>query len=79
MTTQQRAYDSLVGQASDPMRECAMLGLNRVEPGEPDKSLLYIKLDINTPCGQQMPPGGAVSEQVRERVREWILQGAKND
>ena len=79
MTTQQAAYDSLVGHASDPTRPCATLGLKRVEPGKPDESLLWLKLDINAPCGQQMPPGGSLPQEVRDRVRDWIAQGAKND
>lgn len=79
MTSQQSAYDSLVGHASDPTRECAKLGLNRVEPGEPEKSLMWLKLDINAPCGQQMPPGGTLPQAVVDRVHDWIAQGAKND
>jgi hypothetical protein len=79
MTSQQSAYDSLVGQTSDPTRDCAMLNLKRVEPGEPERSLLYLKLDIAAPCGQQMPPGGTVPQKVRDRVRDWIMLGAKND
>lgn len=77
--TKDAAWATLVGQPSNPMRECAKLGKQRVVPGEPDNSLLYLKLDINAPCGQQMPPGGALSDAARERVRQWIMMGAKND
>ena len=79
MTTQQAAYDSLVDQPSDPNRECAMLGLKRVVPGDPDKSLFYLKLDINAPCGQQMPIGGVLTPKTVTRIRDWIAMGAKND
>jgi hypothetical protein len=77
--TKEAAWATLVGQPSNPMYECAKLGKQRVVPGDPDNSLLYLKLDINSPCGQQMPPGGSLSDTARERVREWILNGAKND
>jgi hypothetical protein len=79
MATKQGAYDSLVDHASDPTRPCAMLGKKRVVPGDPMNSLLYIKLDINVTCGQQMPPGGQLSQAARDRIRDWIMMGAKND
>jgi hypothetical protein len=79
MATQESAWNSLVNQPSNPARECAQLGKQRVVPNDPDNSLLYLKLDMNAPCGQQMPPGGQLSRVARERVRTWIAMGAKND
>jgi hypothetical protein len=79
MATKQGAYDSLVDQMSDATRPCGMLGKKRVVPGDPLNSLLYIKLDINVKCGQQMPPGGQLSDEARDRIRDWIMLGAKND
>ena len=58
---------------------CAMLGKKRVVPHEPDESLLYLKLTVDAPCGQQMPPGGQLRDDAREQVRAWIEAGAKNN
>jgi len=80
MATRELAYASLVDQASNPRNmNCAPLGLKRVVPGKPDESLLYLKLDINAPCGQQMPPGGTLTQELRDEVRDWIANGAKDD
>lgn len=79
MSSMQAAYNSLVNQPSDPSRPCADQGYERVVPGEPEASLMYLKLNIRPPCGQQMPPGGQLSERARDRVRDWILKGAQND
>jgi len=56
-----------------------MFDSQRVVPHEPENSLLYRKLAQTAPCGQQMPPGGQLSLAARERVREWIMLGAKDD
>lgn len=80
MSTREAAYDALVDHESNPKNQaCAELGLKRVEPGDPAKSLLYLKLDIHAPCGQQMPPGGLLPEDQRNEVRGWIAAGAPND
>jgi len=80
MATRESAYTSLVDQNSNPNNmSCAPLGLKRVKPGAPEESLLYLKLDINAPCGQQMPPGGTLKKELQEEVRAWITHGAKND
>jgi len=56
--------------------------LHRVEPGEPERSLLYQKLTAatrGTPVdGSPMPSGGAppLSEAHLEAVRRWIRAGA---
>jgi hypothetical protein len=79
MASKQGAYESLVNQPSSPMGKCMALGKQRVVPNDPDNSLLYLKLDINSPCGQQMPPGGQLSQKARDRIRDWIAMGAKDD
>jgi len=79
MSSRDAAYRTLVDRPSSPTAECATLGKKRVLPGDPDESLLYLKLDINAPCGQQMPPGGAVSDDARQLVRDWIAAGAPDD
>lgn len=73
------AYANLVGVPSGDKEGylCAGSGLKRVEPGDPDKSLMYLKITA-PPCGGKMPPaafGTATPEQVA-LVRQWILDGA---
>jgi hypothetical protein len=79
MATKESAYASLVDQPALAEGQCAKLNKLRVAPNDPDNSLLYLKLSQTAPCGQQMPPGGLFKPDARERLREWILQGAKND
>jgi hypothetical protein len=81
MASKQGAYDSLINQPSSPppTGKCMMLGKQRVVPKEPENSLMYLKLDSTAPCGQQMPPGGQLSQKARDRIRDWIAMGAKND
>jgi uncharacterized membrane protein len=73
------AHANLVGVPSGKKEGylCAGSELNRVQPGEPEKSLIYLKL-TNPPCGGKMPPaafGTTTPEQV-ELVRQWIADGA---
>jgi hypothetical protein len=51
----------------------------RVVPGDPDKSLLYLKLAGHPPCGDPMPATGALDAAKVEIVRSWIAAGAKKD
>lgn len=59
--------------------ECATSGLERVVPGDPDNSLLYLKLVPNPPCGDQMPVMSSLKDEQIELVRQWIAAGANND
>jgi hypothetical protein len=73
------AYTNLVGMPSggEATYKCRDCGLLRVQPGAPERSLLYLKLTL-PPCGSKMPPaafGQVTAEQV-EMVRLWIAQGA---
>jgi hypothetical protein len=73
------AYANLVGVPAGAAAGnlCRDSGLLRVQPGDPDASLIYLKL-TNPPCGSQMPPAAfvqATPEQV-EVVRQWIADGA---
>lgn len=70
------AYQNLVGVPSEGSR------FNRVEPGSPHTSALYLKLlkatepETDIP-GASMPSGlGAIPTQLLEAVREWIVQAA---
>jgi hypothetical protein len=58
---------------------CASSGLARVVPGDPDESLLYLKLLEDPPCGVRMPVGGALDQEQIDQVREWISRGANDD
>lgn len=62
-------------------------GKKRVVPGDPENSLLYLKLANRAPCGEAgMPiPGatrmesGLFNPRQLEVVRSWIAAGAKKD
>jgi mono/diheme cytochrome c family protein len=72
------AYDALVG---NPSRQSPALLL--VEPGEPDRSYLVIKIDDNVPnvasvrvgdlMPQRLPP---LSRTDIDTIRQWIAEGA---
>ena len=69
-----QAYDNIVKVESSR-------GIALIEPGDPNKSYLYLKLladaDID---GNRMPPGGPfLTPDALEAVRAWIEQGAPND
>ena len=52
----------------------------RVEPGRPDRSYLYCKLQPDCPdrVGARMPADGApLSTADLEAVRRWIAAGAR--
>jgi uncharacterized membrane protein len=73
------AYTNLVGVRAGAAEGnlCRDSGLLRVQPGDPDHSLIYLKL-TKPPCGSQMPPAAfapPTQEQV-ELVRQWIADGA---
>ena len=73
------AYSSLVDvpAGSAEANQCKNSGLVRVKPGDPEHSLMYLKL-TKPPCGSQMPPAAVAQptpEQV-ELVRKWIADGA---
>ncbi len=52
----------------------------RVVPGNPDESLLYLKLNQEPPCGNAMPGSGTpLSQDLITLVHDWIAAGAQND
>jgi hypothetical protein len=79
MSSPATAYTSLVNTpaAGDA---CAGHGV-RVIPGEPDASILYLKVSLNNPlCGARMPLGGpALSDAQLSQIRDWINAGAPDD
>ncbi len=92
MSTRVRAFWSLVGQPSlGPA--CFQQG-TRVVPGDPDASILYLKVSMTTPkCGSQMPAdraklltlgsamfsGTALALDQQQLIRSWIEEGAQNN
>jgi len=76
--TASAARGTLIGRAASGS-ECASSGLPLVTPGQPDKSLLYLKLTDMPQCGSRMPPTGGLSAADVERVRAWIANGAADD
>jgi outer membrane protein assembly factor BamB len=59
--------------------ECASAGIPMVTAGNPDQSLLYLKLLAMPPCGSRMPPTAALPAADVERIRTWIASGAADD
>lgn len=78
VATPELAYQTLVN-APATSDACRSTGLMRVAPGQPDQSLLYLKI-TNPPCGKQMPLSFGTSTPLDprkiEQIREWILRGA---
>lgn len=53
----------------------------RVKPFSPDSSFLYIKItDPGKNQGERMPQGGTpLAQKEIDAIRQWILDGAKNN
>ncbi|HEY2154303.1 MAG TPA: hypothetical protein VGH33_01645, partial [Isosphaeraceae bacterium] len=79
MTSKDVAYKAMVGVISYGP-DCADSGLTIVKPGDPDASLLYLKVTM-PPCGNRMPAAyfPPLDTRQTEQVREWIAQGALDD
>ncbi len=76
---QQTAYAELVGVAAMGTA-CADTEMLRVDPGNPDGSLLMNKVSAAEPiCGDTMPIAGMLDPDQIDRIREWIVDGAAND
>lgn len=75
------SYDALIGVA--PSNSIAAAdGMQRVYPGEPDKSFLYMKLahGLTEGMGLAMPWGGPyLDESSLEVIRAWIRAGAPRE
>ena len=93
LSSKVRAYWSLVGlPCMGP--NCQQTGM-RVAPGQPDSSIMYLKLLAPPPCGTQMPAdttgystngtsdltfsGPALSSDELGRIHEWIQEGAQDN
>jgi hypothetical protein len=78
LTTKDLAYEALVG-APATGTLCGPTGLERVDPGHPETSLLYLKI-TDPPCGSKMPLqyGAPVVLDPRQlsQIHDWIAAGA---
>ncbi|HET8938401.1 MAG TPA: hypothetical protein VFN67_33385 [Polyangiales bacterium] len=74
------AYGNLVNKpaGNEETFKCKGIGLMRVAPGDPENSLMYLKISARPPCGNKMPPGmfGTATPEQIELVRQWIMEGA---
>lgn len=50
-----------------------------VVPGEPENSVLYLKLTGAPGVGDRMPQGGTLDADALETVRRWIADGAPDN
>ena len=53
--------------------------LQRVIPGNPEQSVLYLKIIGDGSVGNRMPEGGVLDVDTIEQFRMWIVQGAENN
>ncbi len=51
----------------------------RVVSGNPEQSVLYLKIIGDASVGNRMPLGGALDLDTMEQFRVWIAQGAQNN
>jgi hypothetical protein len=77
LSDQATTYKALVSAMSSEESVCK--DMTRVTPGDPMKSLLYLKLSSMQTCGMPMPPGTPLSAEIVSMIRDWIMAGAKDD
>jgi hypothetical protein len=53
--------------------------LNRIEPGQPEQSWLYLKITAQQDVGDPMPPSGGLPQATSDLVRTWIEEGAEDN
>lgn len=77
LSDQATTYKALVSAMSSEASVCK--DMTRVTPGDPMKSLLYLKLSGMQPCGMPMPPGTPLSAEIVGMIKDWITAGAMDD
>jgi len=59
---------------------CFASGLKRVKKGDPEHSLIVLKLSGNAPCGAPMPKNAdPIAEDALSLLKSWIRAGAPDD
>ncbi len=55
--------------------------MDRIEPGDPERSFVLLKVrDATPPAGQQMPTGGPYLSQAEvDVIADWITEGAMDN
>jgi hypothetical protein len=86
MSNKDHTYQQLVGVPASGAKcgDAGLAGLLRVDPGHPETSLLYLKVENPPPaglCGDPMPSGNSLplEDPDIEQIRQWIAQGATNN
>ena len=51
----------------------------RVTPGDTTNSYLVMKLEGRGTVGSEMPPGGTLSAEEIQRIKDWIDNGAEDN
>ncbi|MBT8259518.1 MAG: hypothetical protein KJO49_13650 [Bacteroidia bacterium] len=51
----------------------------RIEPFSPENSVLWHKINDDGVFGGGMPPNGSLSNFEKQKIEEWILQGAQDN
>jgi hypothetical protein len=71
-STAQELEDATIAKLSEG-DACANSGISRVEPGHPERSLLWLKLRPGPPCGIVMPPNHGLTDAEIDAVGSWIM------
>jgi hypothetical protein len=80
ITSKDEGYRALV---NAPAQGPGCAGLQRVDPGHPETSLLYLKI-TSPPCGSKMPLlytglSGSLDPPQVDQIGQWIEAGALNN
>jgi len=69
------SHDAIVDVAANESQT-----LDRIEPGSPDESYLYLKINPSPPSGSRMPLGAdPLTDEQIATVNFWIEQGAEDN
>jgi len=86
MSSKDHTYEQLISVPASGAKcgDAGLAGLLRVEPGHPETSLLYLKVENPPPaglCGDPMPSGNSLPLEALdiEQIRQWIVLGATNN
>jgi hypothetical protein len=85
LDSRDNSYEQMVNVPADGpyCGDAGMAGLLRVDPGHPETSLVYTKIQMPSPpglCGDPMPSsGGPLTNLDIQQIEDWIMQGAQND